>query len=144
MLAIHRLNRSRQGQRGHQTMARPCMSVIQATAPECMYPCVRVFRVNTFGFVYPFYPRFRAQWFWYRLSPPTRFNGEYRCSDSGNRTHPQSVSAPPPRLSKATFERFRRVKPTKTIRSESLPMPFLAFIQGHYRYVSGTHHACHS
>lgn len=83
MLAIHRLNRSRQGQRGHQTMPRPCMSVIQATAPECMYPCVRVFRVNTFGFVYPFYPRFRAQWSWYLLSPPTRFNGEYRCGVEG-------------------------------------------------------------
>ena len=49
-------------------------------------------RLGTFGFVYPFYPRFRAQWSWYLLSPPTRFNGEYRCSDSGSRTHLRTCS----------------------------------------------------
>ena len=43
-------------------------------------------RLGSFGFVYPFYPRFRAQWFRYRLSWPTWFNGQYRCSDGWNRT----------------------------------------------------------
>ena len=52
-----------------------------------------VFWVNTFGFVYPFYPRFRAQWSWYLLSPPTRFHGGYRLYYSSFSFISQSLSS---------------------------------------------------
>jgi len=91
---------------------------------------------NKIGFVYPFYPRFRAQWFRYLLSWPTWFRGQYHCSDSGNRTH--SEQCPPlcrgfRRLSLNVSGKLSPPRPSKRIVADAIPV----FMQGHHRYVAG-------